>query len=147
MTTSKVLPADASSRTDFPVIVLTIFEFAPLSAAATVAVIVQASDPYVRTLHTHALYRRMRRFTCRVPSFHTFLSLPNRCVAMAILRRTSAMSPPPASKIEPRYLNYHVLLASCSSHFTFGSWSCIAFLFCRIVSTAAVAVIFARCSS
>ena len=39
------------------------------------------------------------------------------------------MSPPADSKIDPRYLNCQVLSTSLSSHYTFGSKSCITFLF------------------
>ena len=75
ITTSNVLSAVASSRIVLPVIVLTILEFAPLSAAATAFVIFHASDPYVRILQTHALYRRILRFMCRSLSLHRCLSI------------------------------------------------------------------------
>ena len=79
---------------------LTIRALAPLSARATSAVIFHASESYVRTLHTHASYSRIRKFMCKSPSCHMCLNFPNLDVASAILLRTSDICSPPASMYE-----------------------------------------------
>ena len=95
-------------------------------------------------IHVHC--SRMRKFKCRLslvsPDHQIFLSFPNLCIVIVIRACTSIISPPPASKIEPRYLNCHTLSTARSPHFTFDSLFCLAFRFCVTESVSAVWVTF-----
>ena len=93
-----------------------------------------------KMLHTHVLYSLMCKFLCRTASYQMWRILPNRCRDIAFLGQTSVMHPPPASKMDPRYLKHHEFLISISSHFTFDKLFCISLCFSRISSLTAVAV-------
>ena len=119
----------ASWRIVLPVMTLSIRLFAPFIFLRIASVMNHASDPYVITEHTLAIYNRSLSRMCRLFDFHMWRILPNRCVAIATLRWTSAIWPPSASKTEPRYLKRQQLSASRSPHRTLGNLSCMSVRF------------------
>ena len=74
----------------------------------TAAVNFHTSDPHVRILYTHTLYRL--RFMCRLSSFHRCLSLPKRCdTVLIILAFMSACSSDAFATVVRRETCRHVL--------------------------------------
>ena len=127
----KVLPLLASALTVLPVITLTILELAPFKAEHTSVVSRHASEPYVRILHTLALYSRILKFICNVLLHHMCLILPKRYLALSILMHTSDIWVSPVSYMDPRYLTCHLFCVSFSPHdnnfsaTSFSSWLCL----------------------
>ena len=117
--------ADVSCLGVLPVITAIICAFASLIVRVISVLSVHASEPYVRMLHTHTLYSLSFRPRCRSLLFHNICrSLPNRVCVIAILTHTSDICDPPASNIEPRYLDCHAFSAACDPHITFGNDFC-----------------------
>ena len=96
-------PSFVSSCGDLSVIIVTILLFAPSIILLTSSVNIHASDLYVSIEHTlDILYRLILNRRCNTLAPQIFHILSNLATAMFILLRTSAIWPPPTSKIASR---------------------------------------------